>query len=166
MLLLTLILHLYDVNSFKTINIVANNYNYSLMRVACHIITWDVISGISKSMKTLIDIINISTGKWKKKERAREKKGEHKREEEGEISSACTLMHCILLYFSAVCHFLSSFAHAYAPYTRFFWKLLMCSAVHREASIHSIFHTSFSCAYPCLDALASWSPTTKATCFL
>ena len=48
-------------------------------------------------MKTLIDIINISTGEWKQKERAREKKREHKREEEGEISSARTVMHCISL---------------------------------------------------------------------
>ena len=95
-------------------------------------------SEISKSMKTLIDIINISTGKWKQKERAREQKREHKREEEGEISSARTLMHCMPSQLSAVCQFLSSFAHAHAPYTRLFCKLLMCSAVHREARIHSI----------------------------
>ena len=50
-----------------------------------------------KSIKTLIDIINISTGRWKQKESARKKKRRHKGEEEGEISSACTLMHCISL---------------------------------------------------------------------
>ena len=47
-------------------------------------------SEISKSMKTLIDIINIFTGKWKQKERAREKKRKHKREKERDIQHAYT----------------------------------------------------------------------------
>ena len=44
-------------------------------------------------------------------------------------------MHCMPPRLSVVYQFFSSFAHAYAQYTRLFRNVLMCSVVQRAASI-------------------------------
>ena len=52
------------------------------------------------------------------------------------MSSTRMPVRCLPLLLSVVCQFILPFAHAHAQYTSLFYKILMCSAVHREASIH------------------------------
>ena len=109
------------------------------MRVACHMIAQIIISGVSKFQKTLIYIINISTGKQKQKERAREKRESvrrRKRERYPARVHSCTVYHYSFLPF--VNSSLRSPMHMpHIPVS--FGNFLMCSAVHREATIYSIF---------------------------